>query len=525
MPASVFGRSQKMALTEDKTKVHFLGRLPMQGSRQEDTWRPVDALVNRGKKNMVKNMKMKVSNYGINRSYKWGLGSKKSTFIPLDRVVYGGVDDHHERVFTLIVRGEQQNECHAYLCDTPADAEHLTMRLDDAFRQAYGHFEEEGVPREAPHDNNIIMAPAMAHPPISNGNSDIEMRETTHVNNRRRRGSASSSTSRSSSDQGVTSTRVVYSKTVSPTSDYGTERSREIAARDHVDIQYNSYQNGPVEVHRQPEVRQETMYVDRATPPPEPRRAHSMYVERAAPPPEVRRETMYIERAAPPPEVMSTVIDDPVDRREVMSRRVYREPYISNDVFMSNGFDRQSIRSEPRYYRSYSSQNIHREVYSQPLVRRSFYRSSPQVVQLNDYERKYFTEDGDFAVPLAGWDDERPHYQGHTFTRDVSTQPRYRVPERRAETQYFRRDGSFRQEPVYYTQYRASSRVPSRAPSIARSRAESTYSRPRSIFGRSSRSLGSKGVEGARQPSYLTTVQSKSFWTQQGPSYRDSMMY
>ncbi|CAH1232726.1 Hypp493 [Branchiostoma lanceolatum] len=522
MPASVFGRSQKMALTEDKTKVHFLGRLPMQGSRQEDTWRPVDALVN-SKKNMVKNMKMKVSNYGINRTYKWGLGSKKSNFIPLDRVVYGGVDDHHERVFTLIVRGDQQNECHAYLCENPADAEHLTMRLDDAFRQAYGHFEEEGVHREAPRDNNIIMAPAMAQPPNGNANGDIEMRETTQVS-RRRRGSASSSTSRSSSDQEVTSTRVVYSKTVSPTSDYGTERSREIS-RDHVDIQYNNYQNGPVEVHRQPEIRQENMYVDRATPPPEPRRAQAMYVERAAPPPEVRRETMYIERAAPPPAVMSSVIvpDEPVDRREVLSRTVYREP--SNDVYMSNGFDRQSIRSEPRYYRSYSSQNLHREVYSQPLVRRSFYRSSPQVAQLNEYERNYFTEDGDFAVPLAGWDDERPHYQGHTFTREVATQPRYRVPEPRAETQYFRRDGSYRQEPVYHTQYRASSRVPSRAPSrapsIARSRGGSTYSRPRSIFGRSN----SKRIEGARQPSYLTTVQSKSFWTQQGPSYGDSMMY
>ncbi|XP_078682284.1 uncharacterized protein LOC144916783 [Branchiostoma floridae x Branchiostoma belcheri] len=521
MPAaSVFGRSQKMALTEDKTKVSFLGRLPMQGSRQEDTWRPVDALVNRGKKNMVKNMKMKVSNYGINRTYKWGLGSKKSNFIPLDRVVYGGVDDHHERVFTLIVRGDQQNECHAYLCDSPADAEHLTMRLDDAFRQAYGHFEEEEVVhQQPPRDNNIIMAAPgsmAAHPP--NGN-DIEMRETTHVNGRRRRGSASSSTSRSSSDQGVTSTRVVYSKTVSPTSDYGTERSREVSStRDHVDIQYNSYQNGPVEVHRQAD---REVYVDPVTiPTPEPvRRAQTMYVERAAPPPEVRRETMYIERAAPP-------VDDPVERREVLSRTVYREPSMSNDVFMSNGFDRQSVRSEPRYYRSYSSQNLHREVYSQPLVRRSFYRSSPQVVQLSDYERKYFTEDGDFAVPLAGWDDERPHYQGHTYSREVASQPRqsYRAPEpRRApETQYFRRDpGSFRQEPVYYTQLRGSSR----APSVARSRGGSTYSRPRSIFGRSSRSLGSKGIEGARQPSYLTTVQSRSFWNQQGPSYGDSMMY
>lgn len=121
--------------------------------------KPVDELVGKVKKTLLKNEPVElplvyvvVSNKGIDiREHKNNRIKDGVTYgnIPIDFISYGVQDMKFWKVFTFIVVSElssrtKKMECHAYLCDSDANARKMALSLGAAFELYKGKLVQDG---------------------------------------------------------------------------------------------------------------------------------------------------------------------------------------------------------------------------------------------------------------------------------------------------------------------------------------------------------------------------------------------
>lgn len=121
--------------------------------------KPVDELVGKVKKTLLKNEPVElplvyvvISNKGIDiREHKNNRIQDGVTYgnIPIDFISYGVQDMKFWKVFTFIVVSElssrtKKMECHAYLCDSDANARKMALSLGAAFELYKGKLAQDG---------------------------------------------------------------------------------------------------------------------------------------------------------------------------------------------------------------------------------------------------------------------------------------------------------------------------------------------------------------------------------------------